>query len=133
MLVAGAWKSSLDFMFVKVRSMSDIAIPRRVARPLYSYADADCLAGVSRGTSRRWLKGYAYTSSDGERVQRPPITTGVERDGAVSFIDLIEVVAIGSLKKRGLTLREIRKIVSECQTDLGFPRPLTSLKFKTGI
>jgi len=106
-------------------------IPHRVARPLYSFADADRLAGVSRGTSRRWLKGYAYRASDGARIHRPPVTTGVERDGAVSFVDLIEVVAIGGLKELGLTLSEIRKIVEECQTDLGYPRPLTSLKFKT--
>jgi len=110
-------------------SLSDI--PHRIARPLYSFAETDRLAGVSRGTSRRWLKGYAYKASDGLIVQRPPITTGIEREGAASFIDLIEVVAIGGLKKLGLTLSEIRKIVTECQADLGYPRPLTSLKFKT--
>ena len=106
-------------------------IPQRVARPLYSYADVDRLAEVSRGTAKRWLKGYAYKTSEGEVVNRPPVTTGVRRDEAVSFIDLIEVVAIGSLKKLGLTVAEIRKIVAECQQDLDSPRPLTSLKFKT--
>lgn len=105
--------------------------PQRVDRPLYSFADADHLAGVSRGTSRRWLKGYTYRTTDGAVVQLPPVTTGVDRDGAVSFIDLIEVVAIGRLKSLKLTLSEIRKIVAECQEDLGYSRPLTSLKFKT--
>jgi uncharacterized protein (DUF433 family) len=115
----------------EVGSMSLSAIPLRVARPLYSFAEADRLAGVSRGTARRWLKGYAYKAPDGLLVQRPPITTGIDRDGAVSFIDLIEVVAIGRLKALNLPLGEIRKVVTECQTDLGHPRPLTSLKFKT--
>jgi uncharacterized protein (DUF433 family) len=64
-------------------------------------------------------------------VRRPPVTTGLDRDGTVSFIDLIEVVAIGRLKELGLPLSEIRKIVAECQEDLGYSRPLTSLKFKT--
>lgn len=30
-----------------------------VQRTLYSYAEADHLAGVARGTARRWLTGYA--------------------------------------------------------------------------
>jgi hypothetical protein len=30
------------------------------ARPLYSYAEADRLGEVSRGTSNRWVKGYKY-------------------------------------------------------------------------
>ena len=32
----------------------------RLMRPLYGFAEADRLAGVTRGTSRRWLKGYRY-------------------------------------------------------------------------
>jgi uncharacterized protein (DUF433 family) len=105
--------------------------PHRVVRPLYSFADADRLAGAKRGTSSRWLRGYAYKAADGAMVRRPPVTTGLDRDGTVSFIDLIEVVAIGRLKELGLPLSEIRKIVAECQEDLGYSRPLTSLKFKT--
>jgi uncharacterized protein (DUF433 family) len=106
-------------------------IPNRVARPLYSYADADCLAEVSRGTSKRWLTGYVYVNPQGERVERPPVTAGIKDHGAVSFIDLIEIVAIGGLKEVGFTLNQIRKIVAECQSELGVPRPLTTLKFKT--
>ena len=30
----------------------------RLTRPLYTYAEAERLAGVTRGTSSRWLKGY---------------------------------------------------------------------------
>lgn len=33
--------------------------------PSYNYADSDYLAGVSRGTSKRWLEGYSYPADDG--------------------------------------------------------------------
>lgn len=111
--------------------MNGWTIPDRVARPLYSFADADRLAEVSRGTAKRWLTGYAYVSPERGRVERPPITTGVEEHGAVSFIDLIEIVAIGGLKSRGFTLNAIRRIVKDCQAQLGVAHPLTTVKFKT--
>jgi hypothetical protein len=102
-----------------------------VHRPLYSYAEADYLAGVSRGTARRWLTGYAYVRPEGARVLRPPITPDHEDQGAASFLDLVEVVAIGRLKRVGFSLPRIRAVVHTCQQLLGVPRPLTSLRFKT--
>lgn len=100
--------------------------------PRYGYAEADYLAKVSRGTSKRWLSGYEYLRPSGERVRQPPVTPGVEVDGAVSFVDLIEIVAIGKLKERGFSLRQIRQIVKNCQRFFEVDRPLPTLKFKTG-
>lgn len=102
-----------------------------VTLPRYGFADADHLAGVSRGTSRRWLSGYAYTRQAGWRVSRPPITPGAANHAAVSFIDLLEIVAIGRLKEFGFSLSRIRQLVSNCQELIGVSRPLTTLKFKT--
>ncbi len=108
------------------RDASHLILPR------YSYAEADYLAKVSRGTSRRWLAGYEYLRPSGERVKQPPVTPGVEAEEAVSFIDLVEVVAIGKLKERGFSLRQIRAIVRTCQGFFDVDRPLTTLRFKTG-
>jgi uncharacterized protein (DUF433 family) len=103
-----------------------------VTLPLYTYADADHLAGVSRGTARRWLTGYEYVRHGGRRFAQPPVTVVVPGGGsAVSFIDLVEVIAIGGLKGIGFPLKRIRQIVENCQTELEVPRPLTTLKFKT--
>jgi hypothetical protein len=41
-----------------------------------SDTDADYLAGVSRGTLKRWLTGYGYWAPDGQRVVQPPLTPG---------------------------------------------------------
>ena len=104
-------------------------------RPLYSFADADHLAHVSRGTGKRWLEGYTYFDTRGQRVVRPPVTPGVQREEKheiVSFTDLVEIAAIGRLKEMGFSLRMIREIVLNCQEILEAPRPLATLRFKTG-
>lgn len=107
-------------------------IPAYLDRPIYSFSEADHLAAVSRGTARRWLCGYAYSCRDGERVAPPAVTPGAERQPAVSFVDLVELVAIARLKERGFSLSTIREIVRNCQELLGVPRPLASLRLKTG-
>jgi uncharacterized protein (DUF433 family) len=103
-----------------------------LTRPLYTFAEADRLAGVTRGTAQRWLTGYAYYGARGERVVQPPVTPGPGGAGGVSFTDLVEIVAIGRLKERDFSLTAIRRIVENCQQILGVPRPLTTLRFKTG-
>lgn len=104
----------------------------RLLMPRYNYTDTDYLAGTNRGTSRRWISGYEYLSPKGERIKRPPVTQGADRQGAVSFLDLVEIVAISQLKNRGFSLKSIRQIVSNCQVILKVERPLATLKFKIG-
>ncbi len=108
------------------RDASHLRLPR------YSYAEADYLAKVGRGTSKRWLSGYEYLRPGGGRVRQPSVTPGVGVEGAVSFIDLVEVVAIGKLKERGFSLRQIRQIVKNCQDIFKVERPLPTLRLKTG-
>ena len=105
---------------------------KRLTSPRYTYAEADRLAGVSRGTARRWLSGYTYRDGAGQSVSVPSITPGGSEAGAVSFLDVVEIVAIGGLKDAGFSLRAIRQIVRNCQEILGVQRPLTTLKFKIG-
>ena len=71
-----------------------------VKRPLYSFAEADRLAKVTPNTSRRWLKGYSFWYG-GEHRTMPPVTPTTETKDAVSFVDLMEVAAIGRLIKKG--------------------------------
>jgi uncharacterized protein (DUF433 family) len=102
-----------------------------VQRPLYSYAEADSIADVSRGTAKRWLSGYSYRSLAGVPQTQEPVTPGRQDEGAVSFEDLIEVIAIGRLREIGLSLGRIRDMVRTCRDFLSEPRPLTTLRFKT--
>jgi hypothetical protein len=76
----------------------------RLIRPLYGFTESDRLAGVTRGTSRRWLKGYRYWYADESRMALP-ITPARDLPDGVSFVDLVEVIAIGKLRQRGFSLR----------------------------
>jgi uncharacterized protein (DUF433 family) len=109
-------------------------IERRLLEiPLYAYSEADYLAGTSRGTAKRWLTGYEFRASGGKVVRRPPVTPQTERDEkGVSFLDLVELAAIGGLKEIGFTLLQIRRVVDNCQQLFEIPRPLASLQFKVG-
>lgn len=109
-----------------------VAEHRSVLEPIYSFAEADRLAQSTSGTAKRWLTGYKYRSSDGEVVKLPPVTTGTGRDeGAVSFVDLVETVAISGLKEFGYSLPRIREIVAECQELFGSQYPLAAHVFST--
>ncbi len=103
----------------------------RLVRPLYSYAEADRLAGTTRGTSSRWLKGYPSQDRWGISTRQPPVTPTPRSREAVSFIDLIEVVAIGKLREQGLSMSRIRRFVEYCQKALNKKRPLATETFKT--
>jgi uncharacterized protein (DUF433 family) len=106
---------------------------QRLEQPIYSYSEADHLAGVTRGTARRWLTGYGYSGTGGQRVSQPPVTGAAPgADEGVSFVELVELVAIGGLKQLSFSLQEIRTIVGNCQELLGTRHPLASLKFKAG-
>ena len=109
------------------------APPDALTVPVYTYAEADTIAGVSRGTSKRWTEGYSYTNPKGERVTLPPITPKPQDAGpGVSFLDLVEVVAIGRFLARDFSIRGVRSIVSDCQETFGVERPLVMERFRTG-
>lgn len=100
-----------------------------VKRPLYNFAEADRLAKVTPNTSRRWLKGYSFWY-DGEQRTMPPVTPTTETKDAVSFVDLMEVAAIGRLLQKGFSFQRIRKINAIARFYLQTSRPLVTETFK---
>lgn len=104
---------------------------RDLVLPIYNYAEADRLGAVSRGTSKRWLEGYKYKLGDVVNI-RPPISTAGDRHeaGGVSFVDLVEVIAISGLRQ-WYSPNVIRQIVTECEDLFGTRYPLASHQFET--
>jgi uncharacterized protein (DUF433 family) len=100
---------------------------------LYSCVEADHLAAVTPGTSKRWLGGYVYRSRGGQVVGQLPVTVYAQShvEEGPSFLDLVEVKAIGELKEAGFSLGKIREIVANCQQFMDVDRPLVRLKFLT--
>ena len=99
--------------------------------PRYSFGEADRIAGVSRGTSRRWLTGAGVTNAGEATRRRPPVTRRAT-DQDVSFIDLVEIVAVGRLRQDGFSLGFIRGAVDFCADELHIEHPLASGRFKHG-
>ena len=107
--------------------------PETFTIPRYSFTDADHIARLGRGTARRWAAGYRYRY-DGDVTAQPPVASS-ERPSdtpGVSFIELVELVAIGKLKEFDFSLRQIRQIVRNCEEMLSVTHPLASLRFKIG-
>lgn len=98
--------------------------------PRYSFSQTDRLAKVSRGTSKRWLKGYTYLYCPGELRASPPVNREIGPRDSASFIDLMEVVVIGGLRREGFSLPTIRRINEYCQAYLRRTRPLVTETFK---
>ena len=110
-----------------------VSVPERLVVPRYGYAEADRLAHVRAGTSKRWTRGYSYQSAAGERVRKPPVgKTDSSVGAAVSFADLIEVAAIRGLLALDLTLPQIRKVVMNCRKRFESERPLLTHRFRVG-
>lgn len=100
-----------------------ISTEATLQRPLYTFSDVDQLARVSRGTAKRWLLGYG---------QYPAVSAPSPTSPAASFLDLVEVIAIGKLKQRGFSLVLIRQIVQYTQQLLKLEHPLVSAQFRLG-
>ncbi len=114
-----------------MQTVPDLSEYRDLIVPIYSYAEADRLGAVSRGTSKRWLEGYKY-SRDGIVTTRPPVSTAGDRHeiGGVSFVDLIEVVVINGLRAY-FSPHVIRQIIEDCEVVFGTRFPLASHRFET--
>ena len=111
----------------KIDPKSPVFVPR------YSYAEAERLAGVSRGTAKRWLRGYRYRGPDGEPRFRAAVIPGDRRNDAeayVSFADLVEIAAVQHFRRGRWSLGTIRTLIKECQAISGVDRPLITQRFQ---
>ena len=111
--------------------MSQRTVPSALTLPIYSYAESDYLAKVTRGTSARWLKGYKYRARDGGVIEHPPVSPLDSDQPGVAFVDLVEVVVINALRDKGFSLGKVRQIVTDCEELFGTPYPIASREFET--
>ena len=109
----------------KIDPTSPVFVPR------YSYAEAERLAGVSRGTAKRWLGATTTADRMGSALPRagdPRPTSGLP--GYVSFADLVEIAAVQHFRRGRWSLGTIRTLIEECQAISGVDRPLIMQRFQ---
>src|SRR5207247_4602624 len=77
---------------------------------LYSLPEAARLTRVPRQTLRNWVSGYGYPRA-GARVKAPPVIHSTARDtpGALSFVNLIEALALSGFREMAVPLQRVRR------------------------
>jgi uncharacterized protein (DUF433 family) len=89
-----------------------------LSAPAYSIAEASRLTGIGKWSVSRWLRGYRYEGGEqGPVVKR---TIPLELSYA-SFLDLVDLLFVKQLLKRGFSLQYIRKAANEAGRYLGSP------------
>ncbi len=90
--------------------------------PLYYYAEAARLTGISIYRVHRWLKGYEYLY-ESKRMKQPPILERKEtlfgESSFASFYDLIDLLFVKRFLDQGISLQKIRKALKEAEEILG--------------
>ena len=99
-------------------------------RQMHTAADAARWARTSPQTVRRWLAGYTFRSTSGERWS-PPVTSRGRNAPLLTFEELIEVAAVAAARRSGVSMPRIRSAVDYARSELQIERPLLSERFRT--
>lgn len=101
---------------------------------VYSLPEAERLTRIPRKRLRRWLEGYAFTSSGKRHRSAPIVASDIGRDTgelALTFSDLIEVRFLESFLKYGVSWQTIRIAAQRARDLLGRTHPFSTKSFKT--
>ncbi len=105
-----------------------------IGRGIYTVPEASRLTGVPTAGIRRWLRGYAYPVTAGRKVARPVVLHDyplIDSELALSFLDLIEVRIVNSLRLRGFSWKVIRLAEQHAREVFQTDHPFATRKFRT--
>ena len=96
-------------------------------QPLYTYAEAGRLTGVSTNTVKNWLFGY-----DGKTGVRPPLFQNVAVDAEmVSFLQMVEILVASRFRKsEGVPFRTVHRAYDNATKLWGIDYPFAHLRLK---
>ncbi len=101
---------------------------------VYSVTEAARLTRVREPRIRRWLRGYAYRTSDDVR-KSPPVwcheLPTVEGAMALGFRDLIEVRLVDAFRNAGVGWKALRIAAERAAELFGDTHPFSSRRFRT--
>ena len=95
--------------------------------PMYTFAEAGRLAGVSSSTVRNWLFGYVTRDRD-----VPPLFKLPDEQGPmVSFLQLIEIVVAGRFRKaHRVPFPRVRRAYENAQRQFELEHPFAHLRLE---
>ncbi len=100
---------------------------RRLYLPAYPVAEAAMLAETHPRTVSRWFYGYRLPS--GARAAR--VLGDRERGVALSYLQLVEVAFVATMRRIGVTLERLRIAHAYLSTRFGAEYPFAQMKLKT--
>jgi uncharacterized protein (DUF433 family)/DNA-binding transcriptional MerR regulator len=105
-----------------------------IGKGIYSISEASKLTGVSNIKILRWVYGYTYKYRNDKRKADPVITHDYEKidnKGALSFLDLIQLLFIKQFRLYGVSLHVIRLAAERARELVNFRHPFATHKFYT--
>jgi uncharacterized protein (DUF433 family) len=108
--------------------------PRFIGKGIYGVPEASRLTGVPRACIRRWLNGYHYETSRGPKSAAPVFERElplIEGELALSFLDLIEVRVVNSLREQNFSWKLIRLAEQHAREVFSLDHPFATKTFKT--
>lgn len=112
-----------------IPAMEGLVIARE--RPMYTASEVARWAKTSSKTVRRWVAGYRFLASSGERWSPPVTRRRAVDEPFLTFEDLVEVAAVAAIRKAEVPMPRIRAAVEYVQSELRIDRPLLSARFLT--
>jgi len=101
---------------------------------LYTVPEASRLSGVSVGRSRRWLRGYTFTTKFGPHKSPPvvdsPFISPDPKVPVLTFLDLQETMFVDAFLTAGVRWKTLRLAHEKAQERLG-PHPFSRGRFVT--
>lgn len=104
----------------------------RLDLPLYAVPEAARLARVPTSSLWNWVRGYAYPTQGGTRRAKPVLPT--MREGGtptLSFVNLMETVALAGFRQTGVSMQRVRKALEYAKKAMEETHPLASERILT--
>lgn len=98
---------------------------------LYSTADAARLAGRSPKTVRNWVRGYRYPARGRLVRARGVIVPTTDDPSTLSFINLIEAVALSAFRTAGVPMQRVRRALDYIAKEIDVSHLLASERLLT--
>lgn len=108
--------------------------PDLIGGGIYTVPEAGRLTGVHPTAIRRWLRGYAYHSSNEVRVSVPvwqKQLPAINERLALGFLDLIEVRFVNAFRQQGVSWNAIRRAAERAKKLFDHDHPFCSQSFTT--
>lgn len=98
---------------------------------LYSVPEAARLARVPRRTLSNWVGGYLYPAGGRTVRAKRVVETPADGGAALSFINLLEAVALAGFRSAGVSMQRVRKALDYARKVMNAEHPLASQRILT--